>query len=447
MANKFTNPSGFQENLPNQQIVEDRLKAQMKKIYEAWGYTPIETPAVEYMDTLASKGDINTEIYAITRAAAEGESQESDRGLRYDLTVPFARFVAQHFNDLKFPFKRYQIQKVWRGERPQKGRFREFYQADIDVIAQENLPLHFDAEMIAVVSEILNSFEIGGFTIHLNNRKFLQGWLETLGVTIEQMPVAMRVIDKLDKIGAEKVAEALQKDLGMAVDKAKEFLKLLDQQIALNEAGEFFKKVTGESTLLAEGKEELLYIAAQLKDLKSKNGKVVFNPKIARGLDYYTGSVYETTIDGFEKYGSVCSGGRYANLAARFINRELPGVGISIGLTRLFEIIKSENLIEMKARTVTQVMIGLFSEEQRLKANEVAVVLREQGINTDVYYNAAQKIAKQFEFASKMGIQYVLLLEENGGYTLKRMEEGKQEILVTLEHVAGVILGVKLFET
>lgn len=429
MAKKYTNPSGFPENLPQEQIVEEKIKASMRATYEKYGYAPLETPTIEYMDTLASKGEIGKEIYKIGRALAEGDGEESDRGLRFDLTVPLARYVSQHFNDLKFPFKRYQIQRVFRGDRPQKGRFREFYQADIDVISNGDLPLHFDAEVVEVMFKLLESLEVGSFTIFVNNRKFLQGLLESFSIGADKTADALRIIDKSEKVPREVTLKSLTEELGLSSKEAEKLFTLLEATTSLDE-------ITAGNALMEEGLTELKSVFANLKHLNKSAGKVVFNPKIARGLDYYTGSVYETHLDGYEKYGSICSGGRYANLAEQFGNKSLPGVGISLGLSRLFEIIKAENLLSFSKKSVTKVLIGLFGEEQREGANEAASQLRANGINTEIYHNGGKKIGDQIKSAVDKGIEYFLILESDGTFTLKNLETQVQEKLKTSLEVA-----------
>lgn len=432
MSNKYHNPSGFPENLPAEQIVEEKMKLEMRRACESFGYVPLETSAVEYIETLSSKGDINKEIYTIGRALGEGEGQDADRALRFDLTVPFARYVAQNYSELVFPFKRYQIQRVWRGERPQKGRFREFYQADIDVIANEKLPLYLDAEVVTVVLNVLQNFNIGNFTIHLNNRKFLQGILEAF--EIKDTESALRIIDKFDKVGLEATKTSLVSDLGISEDSAVRVLDILSKQVAIADIEDFLNGISVENDAIVEGRAELIEVAKYLKDVKVKTGKFVFNPRIARGLDYYTGSVYETTLDGLEKYGSICSGGRYANLAGKFINKKLPGVGVSIGLTRLFDVIKNEKLIGFEKSTLTQVVVGLLDEDQRAAANGVADELRSAGINTEVFYNGTIDLGKQIMYKVKKGIEYFLVLNKDTTFTLK-ISENKEEKFTTLAEV------------
>ncbi|PIR55138.1 histidine--tRNA ligase [Candidatus Peregrinibacteria bacterium CG10_big_fil_rev_8_21_14_0_10_36_19] len=440
MATNYTNPSGFPEHIPSVLQEELRIRDIMRSVYESYGYVPIETPSVEYKETLASKGDISKEVYTIARALAEGDSKEDDRALRFDLTIPFARYVAQHFNDLTFPFKRWQIQRVWRGERPQAGRFREFYQSDIDVIGNGSLPIHFDAEVVAMVHEVLNEIDFGGFTIGINHRKLLQGILKQFGIT--DLENTLRIIDKCDKIGLEKTINALEES-GLKKDEAEKLMNLLEVKTPIDEIDTFISQIEANNDLIKDGVSELKAIASLLKGKSNKNGKIVFNPKIARGLDYYTGSVYETTIDGYEKYGSICSGGRYENLAGKFSNKELPGVGISIGLSRLMYILEKESLLPFDKAGVTDIYILLLNESQRFEANKVADQLRSAGIRTQVSHDGEQKLGKQFNHAEKSGAQYGLIINEGedsaGTMTLKNLNERSESIVKSVEEVIKIL--------
>lgn len=424
MSNKHINPSGFAENLPNEQIVEDRLKTLIAQGAERYGYNRIETAAVEYMETLASDGDVNKEIYTIGRAQAEGESTESQRGLHFDLTIPFARYVAQHQGQLHFPFRRYQIQKVWRGERPQKGRFREFYQADIDVVAQGTLAPYFDAEVVAVAAGVLNSFAIGKLTIHLNNRKFLNGLLESFGITMDT--AVLQAIDKIDKIGAPEVMRILQEDLGYPAAAVTDIFRIIATSVDRADVVDFLNNIDDANPTLAAGKTELLQLFSALPEAEQlENITFVFNPKIARGLDYYTGTVYESTIDGLEKYGSVCSGGRYADLASRFTNQALPGVGISIGLSRLLAVIKTENLMDFSQETNSQVVVCLLDESQHIPSLQAANFLRQHGLNVETNQKPSVALGKQLTTAEHKGIPYALVCEQDGQFTLYPIGDDK----------------------
>lgn len=417
MSNRYINPSGFAENLPAEQLVENKLKESFKTQAELHGYVPLETAAVEYMDTLASKGDINKEIYTIGRALEEGDAEEAERGLHFDLTVPFARYVAQHQGELSFPFRRYQVQKVWRGERPQKGRFREFYQADIDVVGRENLSIQFDAEVATVMARILTSFGIGKITMHINNRKFLCGLIESCGITAS--PEVLQLIDKTDKIGEEKVTHLLMDEHGVSEDAVRTLYASIDTPVAQGEVANYLSDIAASSELLKEGVEELQAVFASLPEIP--NCTFMLNPQIARGLDYYTGTVYETTVDGHEKYGSICSGGRYADLAGRFTNQSLPGVGLSIGLTRLLSIIKGESLLDFSRKTASDVMMCLLNDEMRAKTLEAADEIRETGKAVEVNYKASVALGKQLALAEERGIKNAVVCEQDGTFTLYRI--------------------------
>jgi len=421
---KLLTPSGFPENLPQEQILENQFKNIFSSVCESYGYVPLETPAIEYLETLSSKGDINKEIYTITRALGESDSEEKQkRALRFDLTVPLARYVGQHYTDLLFPFKRYQIQKVWRGERAQKGRFREFYQADIDVIANAKLPLHFDAEVALIVAQIFSNFPIHkDIVIHINNRKFLNGLLKDHGV--DDFDFALKTIDKIDKIGQAEVRVLMLDKLSVKEEAVDSFLKKISKNYPLKEAKIWLETITTQDEEYKEGILELLTVFDYLKDFLPKKGVTfIFSPKIARGLDYYTGTVYETFITGLEKYGSVCSGGRYANLSERFINRKLPGVGLSIGLSRLLDIIKNESLVSYPPPTTSTLLIGFNKEEERGKVNALAYKFRELGIHTETIHDASFSFGKQKDYANKKKVAFLFLEEGNFSFFIDSKRE------------------------
>lgn len=415
MSDKFINPSGFTENLPAEQIVEDGLKASFGVIAESFGYNHLETAAVEYLDTLASKGDISKEIYTIGRALDEENSGESERGLRFDLTVPFARYVAQHQGELTFPYRRYQIQKVWRGERPQKGRFREFYQADVDVVAEGKLAIEFDAEVALVMANILSRFELGDITMYINNRKFLSGLLEQYNInTLE----TIQAIDKLDKIGREAVVAKIAEESNVSTEALTPLFDLLTQTIPSTDVSAFLNAIPASNPILSEGITELQAVFAALSTAAVDGVKFVLSPSTARGLDYYTGTVYETTIDRFKAYGSICSGGRYADLASRFTNRSLPGVGMSIGLTRLMSIIKAEGLHSFETKTKSRVMLCLTDSTRLGDTLTLANALRAVSINVETNYRADVELGKQLNAAEAKGIPYAVVCHENDLYTV-----------------------------
>lgn len=403
---RFVRPapvSGFPEWLPEVRMVELGWIDRIRQTFERYGFTSVETPSVEPLDVLLAKGEVSQEIYTLRRLQAGADDDTDARlGLHFDLTVPAARYVAQHFNELDFPFKRYQIQRVWRGERPQEGRFREFTQCDIDVINVDQVPLHFDAEMPRLVHEILTALDVGEFNVRINNRKVLQGFYEGLGITD---PIAViRVVDKLDKVGADGVAAILADDVGLTGEQVRGCLDLAQIHSTDASFAESVRKLGVTGPLLDEGLDELAFVMDELSDLPV--GTVVADLSIARGLDYYTGTVYECKLADFPDYPSVVAGGRYDDLAGTFIRRKLPGVGISIGLTRIFGKLLAEGRIEPGPKTPTQVLVVLPSDERRAAAVRTAAALRGRGLNVETYHQA-DKLAKQIRYASRKGIPYV----------------------------------------
>ncbi|MCD8571501.1 MAG: histidine--tRNA ligase [Alphaproteobacteria bacterium] len=391
--------SGFPEWLPEVRSVELKWLDHIRRVFESYGYCSLETPAVEELAVIAAKGeDVDKEIYVLERLQADPDDKKEARlALHFDQTVPMARYVAQHFSELVFPFKRYQMQKVWRGERPQKGRMREFYQCDIDVINVDNLPLHFDAEVAAVMYEILSGLDIGRVQLRISNRKILMGLIESLGLT-DPAPVT-RIIDKLEKIGAEQVSILLKDECGLNDEAVEKILTLT----ALRSV----KGLSGENDTMREGIEELSFVMDQLKHLPE--GAAVADLSIVRGLDYYTGTVYETQLlDVPEFTGSVCSGGRYDDLAGSYINKHLPGVGISIGFSRLFDVMRQAGRLPAGRKCPTDILVALWDEDSRAEASATAHTLRANGWNVELYH-APQKIGKQFGYAEKKGIPYVWL--------------------------------------
>lgn len=409
--------SGFAEWLPEERLVEQKWLDHVRRVFESYGFTSIETPAVEELDVLTAKGETDKEIYTLTRLQAdEHESKEARLGLHFDQTVPFARYTAQHFNELTFPFKRYQMQKVWRGERPQLGRMREFLQCDIDVINVDHLPLSFDAEIPAIIYEVLSGLDIGRVQIKISNRKILLGLLESLNIT--DSVLVTRTVDKLDKLGAPEIERLLAKECGLQPDAIKKIMDLVQSKNP--------SAITSDNEQMKEGLEELNFVLAQLAHLPKD--AVIADLSIVRGLDYYTGIVYETRLLDIPEFtSSVCSGGRYDDLAGSYINKHLPGVGISIGFTRLFDVLKHHGYIKTGAKTTTDVLVVLPSEEQRGNAAETARTLRKNGWNVELYH-APQKIGKQFTYAEKKGIPYVWLppFDADGSHEVKDMKNGTQ---------------------
>lgn len=395
--------SGFPEWTPAQTLAEQTFLRTAVAVYESYGYTPLDTPAVERVEVLAAKGVVDKEIYALERLKEESrkEGATPELGLRFDHTIPLARYVGLHYGDLHFPFKRYQVGKVWRGERPQEGRFREFYQADIDVIAEELLPLHFDAEMPRVILEI---FEKAGLAaqVRINNRKLLLGLYKAIGIQDDQLAGVLREADKLDKIGAEELGRQLQ-GLGLSEELSGKCLRLASTRGSLQTV----RAALEEIGVPAEGPgwDELSTVASDLSDLPDT--RWCLDLGIVRGLDYYTGTIYETFLPDHPELGSVCSGGRYEDLASGFINKKLPGVGISIGISRLISHLFKTGALATDRHCPTQMLVVLPDEESRAKCNAIAKQLRAQGLNTEIYHQA-QKMQKQIRYADRKGIPMVL---------------------------------------
>ncbi|MFE1078190.1 histidine--tRNA ligase [Nocardiopsis alba] len=415
--------SGFPEWTPQVRAVEQRWLDHIRAGFECFGFASVETPSVENLDVLMAKGETSQEVYTLHRLQADAKDDSDARlGLHFDLTVPFARYVAQHFNELTFPFKRYQMQRVWRGERPQEGRFREFTQCDIDVINVDSVPLHFDAELPRIVHRVLSGLDIPAWTLNVNNRKVLQGFYEGLG--IEDPIAVIRAVDKLHKIGDEGVREILSAE-GLTDERIEPCLALARLKGDGPDVVAKVRELGVRSELLDEGLEELAFVMNDLADLP--RGDVVADLSIARGLDYYTGTVYEASFDDDPGYGSICAGGRYENLAGQFIRRRLPGVGISIGLTRIFAKLVAEGRIEGGRVCPTDVMVVVPNAERRAEALRTGELLRARGLNTEVFHSTS-KVGKQIQYASKKGIPFVWFppFEEGGDHEVKDMDGGEQ---------------------
>jgi histidyl-tRNA synthetase len=393
--------SGFPEWLPGQRLVEQYVLDRIRVTFELYGFAPLETRAVEPLDQLLSKGETSKEVYLLRRLQAAGEGAQDELGLHFDLTIPFARYVVENAGKLHFPFRRYQIQKVWRGERPQEGRYREFTQADIDVVDRDTLPFHYEAELPLVIGDALGGLPIPPVRIQVNNRKLCEGFYR--GIGIRDPEAALRAIDKLDKIGPAAVAALLVESAGATEAQAKACLALAE--ISSTDAS-FADAVAGlgvRDPLLDEGVAELVRV------IETGNGYapglLVADLKIARGLDYYTGTVYETQMRGYERFGSICSGGRYDNLATSGTDR-FPGVGISIGVTRLLGLLFGAGALTASRPVPTAVLVALADEESRPVSDRIAAALRARGIPTEVA-PAPAKYGKQIRFAERRGIPYV----------------------------------------
>ena len=407
------------ELLPREQIAFQRMLDTIRRNYERFGFLPVETPVFELSETLLTKsgGETERQVYFVQSTGALAKEGEGlpELALRFDLTVPLARYVAEHEHELTFPFRRYQIQRVYRGERQQRGRFREFYQCDIDVIGKDALSVRFDAEILAVIHAVFSELGIGDFTIQLNNRKLMRGFFEAQGVTDgEQQALVLREVDKLDKRGADYVRETLTGEgFGMSaegVDRILEFVAVrsaghADALAKLDTLGQ------GSDTF-NQGIAELREVLGLVKALGVPEDAYCLNFSIARGLDYYTGTVYETQLDGYPQIGSICSGGRYEDLASHYTKSKLPGVGISIGLTRLFWQLREAGLIAGSDESSVQAMVALMDDGQLAGSLDIARRLRAAGINTEVQMES-RKLAKQFQYASRAGIRFVVLAGED----------------------------------
>jgi histidyl-tRNA synthetase len=419
--------SGFPEWLPEVRRVELQWLDGIRQTFERYGFCSIETPSVEALEVLVAKGETSQEVYTLRRLQAEAgddnDGSDARLGLHFDLTVPFARYVAQHFNDLVFPFKRYQIQRVWRGERPQEGRYREFTQCDIDVINVDQVPLHFDAELPRIIHEILTGLRLPAWSLNINNRKVLQGFYQGLGIG-DPLGV-IRVADKIDKIGAEGVETLLASELGLQTEQVAACLDLAQIRGTDPSVIDDVTRLGSKSDLLTEGLDELAFVLDSLSDLPA--GSVVADLSIARGLDYYTGTVYEGKFADWPNYGSICSGGRYENLAGSFIRRKLPGIGLSIGLTRIFAKLVAEGLLQTGPSCPSDVLVVVPHDQRRPHAVITAAQLRTRGFNTELYHQP-DKLAKQIRYASRKGIPFVWFppFEDGQPHEVKDMASGDQ---------------------
>ena len=424
--------SGFPEWLPAGRVVEQQFIDILRRTFELHGFSGIQTRAVEPLTELTRKGETSKEVYLLSRLqGGPGEAGEADPakqlGLHFDLTVPFARYVIDNAGILHFPFKRYQVQKVWRGERPQEGRFREFYQVDIDVVGDGSLPLHYDVEVPLIMHEALSALPIPAITIHVSNRKVAQGFYQSVGIEDDRLVEVLRVVDKLDKIGTDAVAVELVETVGITRAQAEAALGLATM------TGTDPDQLRARVLAALDGAEPSALLLAGLDELESllrvaarrRPGAIVADLKIARGLDYYTGTVYESFMAGHEDLGSVCSGGRYDSLASNG-KRTFPGVGISIGLSRLLSRIMGAGLIEVTRAVPTAVLVAVTDEEHRAASDAVADTLRERGIAADVAPTAA-KFGKQIRFADKRGIPFVWFPGAGtGADSVKDIRSGEQ---------------------
>ena len=416
---------GFMELLPQEQIVMEQMKAVIRHTYELFGFAPLDTPVLELAEVLLSKsgGETEKQIY-------EFKKGDTDLAMRFDLTVPLAKYVALYHNDLTFPFKRYQIGKVYRGERPQKGRFREFYQCDIDIIDRDDLNIAYDAEVLAVIYTIFQKLALPAFKIYLNNRKLLSGYLEYLQIADKTVDV-LRLVDKIKKIPEEAFLGEL-KDLGLpeaANIRLLEFIKIKGSNREIITA---LEKLNVTQDNFVTGLNEIKTVLAQASALGIPENNVQIDLSITRGLDYYTGTVYETFFDDYPEFGSVCSGGRYDNLSSVFMDKKFPGVGISIGLTRLFDQLRGKGLLKIAGPTPNKALIVVQSSDYQNAAFELVGELRRHDIAADVMLREC-KFKKKMEYANKIQVPYLIIIGEDEfaqhNYTLKNMQNGEQQRL------------------
>lgn len=419
---------GFMELLPKEQILFNQMKEKIQKSYEKFGFLPLDTPIIEMANVLLAKagGETEKQIYRFQKG-------DNDLALRFDLTVPLAKYITEYYNELSFPFRRYQIGKVYRGERPQKGRFREFYQCDIDIIGDGELSIINDAEIPSIIYNTIRELGFEDFTICINNRKILNGLFQELNQ--EELSVdIMRIIDKLEKIGEENVKASLT-ELGVKEDAIEKIMKFIRIDGTTDEKLQELEKLGFTSELFKQGLQELKQVVTYVRAFGVPDSNFKVDLTIARGLDYYTGTVYETFLNKYREIGSVCSGGRYDNLAEFYTDRKLPGVGVSIGLTRLFYKLNELNAIEANKKSMAKLLVLPMTENIE-KVIEIGSTIREAGISTEIYFED-KKIKAKFKYADRLQIPYVAVIGDdeiaNGKIALKDMQTGVQENLTIQE--------------
>ena len=395
---------GFMELLPSEQILFNQIKETIEDTYKMYGFLPLDTPVIELSDVLLAKagGETEKQIYRFNKG-------DTDLALRFDLTVPLSKYVAKNYGNLSFPFRRYQIGKVYRGERAQKGRFREFYQCDIDIIGDGELDLINDAELPSVIYTIFTKLGFSDFTIKINNRKILNGLFQSLGQKENSVEI-LRIIDKIDKIGKENVVEELRK-INIDDSVINKIIDFIEIKGTNSEKIEKLKSLGIENETFNKGIEELEFVANNMSLFGVPEENYMIDLTIARGLDYYTGTVYETFLNDYRELGSICSGGRYENLAEYYTDKKLPGVGISIGLTRLFYKLNELNLIKTNKKSISDVLIIPMTEDLST-AIRIATKLRNQGVKTEIYLNN-KKLKAKFKYADKLEIPYVIVIGED----------------------------------
>ena len=423
---------GFMELLPNEQILFNKMKATIQKSYESYGFLPLDTPIIEDAEILLDKagGETEKQIYRFMKG-------ENDLALRFDLTVPLAKYVTEYYDKLSFPFKRYQIGKVYRGEKPQRGRFREFYQCDIDIIGDGELSIANDAELASVIYNTFINLGFDDFTICINNRKILNGLFEGLDLKNNSAEI-LRIIDKIDKIGPDNV----RKELCEAIpeDKVNTIINFISISGSNDEKIQALENMDIINETWNEGLKDLKEVISFIRIFMVPEENLKIDLTIARGLDYYTGTVYETFLNKYRNLGSVCSGGRYDNLTEYYSTRKMPGVGISIGLSRLFFQLTDNNIISTENQSISDVLV-LSMDNNYAECTKTASILRENGLNVQVDFEN-KKIAKKFKYADKLNVKYVIVIGEeevkNNVVTLKDMITGEQNTL-EIEKVIEII--------
>lgn len=421
---------GFMELQPNEQVLFNQMKAKIEESYKRFGFLPLDTPVLELSEVLLAKagGETEKQIYRFTRG-------DTDMSMRFDLTVPLAKYVSQNYEELQFPFRRYQIGKVYRGERPQRGRFREFYQADIDIIGDGELNILNDAEIPSIIYTTFKKLGFDDFTIRINNRKILNGFFENLELVKESTDI-MRIIDKIEKIGEDNVKLELL-ELGIVEKNVIEILKFISINGNNDEKLKQLEKLNINNKMFNQGLMELKEVVKYIRLFGVPEANFDVDLTIARGLDYYTGTVYETFLNEYKQIGSVCSGGRYDNLAENYTNKSLPGVGISIGLTRLFYQLNELKSIKVEKESISDVLVISTSEDVS-NCLPVANIFRENGIDTEVYVNN-KKLKSKFKYADRLKIPYVAIIGEdeikNDKVSLKNLSTGEQNIGTVVEIV------------
>ena len=426
---------GFMELLPPEQILFNDMYDTIREVYESFGFLPLDTPAIELSEVLLAKagGETEKQIYRFNKG-------DNDLSLRFDLTVPLARYVAAHYNDLAFPFKRYHMSKVYRGERPQKGRFREFYQCDIDIIGSEDIDLLYDAEMPVVIYNVFKKLGIGDFTIRINNRKVLGGFFASLGLS-DKIEEILRIIDKIEKIGKDKVILELEK-LGAdetAIARIIEFISITGERKAMIAS---LRALGVENETFTLGVDELETVTDSMVTFGMPEENFRIDLSIARGLDYYTGTVYETTINGHPEFGSVCSGGRYDNLTGYYTDKKLPGIGISIGLTRLFSQLLDNGIIAPKTGSVAKVLVIPMDKTAVSYCVGLANKFRAAGIPCDVYLGE-KGMKQKMKYAARIGVPFAAVVGTdemaNGVLALKDMSGALGQQTVTAEEAIKIL--------